>query len=159
VVERRYRRILEERASLPGLILIDGGKGHLNTVLQVLEDLGLEDISVAAIAKQFEQIFIKDESRPLILPEKSRGLHLLQEIRDEAHRFALRFHRGRRGKKISASLLDAVPGVGKKRKRILLTHFGSVEGIREASGEEITKVAGIGKKLALLIIKGLKSQE
>ncbi len=159
VVERRYRRILEERAKLPGLILIDGGKGHLNAALQVLEDLGLEDISLAAIAKQFEQIFIKDESRPLILPEESRGLRLLEEIRDEAHRFALRFHRGRRGKKISVSLLDTIPGVGDKRKQILLTHFGSVEDIRKASGEEIAKVAGIGKELALQIIKSLKSQK
>ncbi len=159
VVERRYRRILEEKGRLPGLILIDGGKGHLHAALQVLEDLGLGDISLAAIAKQFEQIFIKEESRPLILPEESRGLRLLQEIRDEAHRFALRFHRVRRGKKISASLLDTVPGGGEKRKQNLLTHFGSVEGIREASGEEIAKAAGIGKGLALQIKKGLKSQK
>lgn len=157
VVARRYQRILEERGGLPNLVLIDGGKGHLHSVLDVLDDLGLEEISVAAIAKQFEHIFIKDKSRPVILPRESRGLRLIQEIRDEAHRFAIEFHRGRRGKKISESVLDTIPGVGEKRKRILLTHFGSLEGIRKASAKEIAEVARIGQKLAWQIINRLKS--
>lgn len=153
VVARRYQRILEERGGLPDLVLIDGGKGHLRSVLDVLDNLGWEEIAVAAIAKQFEHLFIKDKSEPLVLPRESRGLRLIQGIRDEAHRFAIQFHRGRRGKKISASLLDAIPGVGEKRKRALLTHFGSLEGIRQASVKEIGELAGIGEKLAVQIIR------
>lgn len=158
VVARRYRRILEERGGLPDLILIDGGKGHLHSALGALENLGLEDISVVAIAKQFEHIFIKGESEPVILPREARGLRLIQEIRDEAHRFAVEFHRGRRRKKISASILDTIPGVGEKRKRLLLTNFGSLEGIRKVSVEEIAGVTGIGRKLASRIQKYLVLQ-
>jgi len=159
IVTRRYQRILEESGGLPDLVLIDGGKGHLSAALGVLENLGLEDaVSIAAIAKQFEHLFTKDESGPVILPRESRGLYLIQEIRDEAHRFAVEFHRSRRGKKVSASLLDGIPGVGEKRKQLLLNRFGSLKNLRKASVEEIAKVSGIGRKLALLIRRKLTAK-
>lgn len=157
IVARRYQRILEEKGSLPNLILIDGGKGHLRSVLDIMDSLGMEEISVVALAKQSEHLFIKGKSRPLILPRESPGLRLLQATRNEAHRFALQFHRKRRGKKVSESVLDAIPGVGEQRKQALLTRFGSLAGIRRASVDEIAEVVGVGKKLAEQIINRLKS--
>lgn len=151
IVARRYRRILGERGKLPHLVLIDGGKGHLRSALSALDDLGLGEIPVVALAKQFEHLFIKNEPGPLILPRESPGRQLIQKIRDEAHRFAIQFHRGRRERKVSESVLDAIPGLGEKRKRALLIHFGSLEALGKASPKEIAKVSGIGRKLSLAI--------
>lgn len=163
VVYRRFKRGLEERiflkeqgindkegkfSTFPDLILIDGGKGQLNAAEESLKELGLKYIPAIGIAKEFEHIFLPGKSGPLILPSNSPALHLIQRIRDEAHRFAVTFHRDLRGKRNLKSILDEIPGIGKVRKKALLKAFGSVKRIREASIEELKKVKGMNKKTA-----------
>lgn len=145
VVERAYSRRKEENKRMPDLVLIDGGKGQLNAALAALDGLGLK-LNTAALAKEFEHIFIPGREEPVILPKDSPALQLLQRIRDEAHRFALEYHRKLRGKKLTESALDGIEGIGEKKKRTLLRHFGSVEKIREAEVAEIEKVRGITRR-------------
>lgn len=156
VVRRRFQRGLQEReeqagdskfASFPDLVLIDGGKGQLKAALQVRDELGLI-IPFIALAERREEIYLEGRSDPVILPLDSPGLLLLRRIRDEAHRFAITYHRNLRGKASRSSVLDEIPGVGPKRKKDLLKHFGSVKRIREASLEELQQVPGISAKLA-----------
>ncbi|HXT36139.1 MAG TPA: excinuclease ABC subunit UvrC, partial [Chloroflexota bacterium] len=137
--------------SRPDLLLIDGGKGQLGAVMAVLKELGIEDQPVASLAKQHEEIFLPGRPQSILLPAGSQALFLVQRIRDEAHRFAITYHRSIRGKRGLESGLDLVPGIGPRRKKDLLRHFGSVAGIRKATLEEIAAVPGIGGKTALTI--------
>ena len=132
----------------PDLVLIDGGKGHLGAALQVFLELGINDIPLASLAKENEELFIPMMSEGIMLPRNSQGLYLVQRARDEAHRFAITFHRERRSKKSVQSALDLVPGIGPKRKRMLIRRFGSVRGVSNASVEEIASVPGMTLTLA-----------
>ena len=152
-VHRRYRRLLEEKQTLPNLILIDGGKGQLHFAYQALSELGIEETPVASIAKKEEHIFLQGQDDPLILQKTSPQLHLIQEIRDEAHRFALSYHRKRRSLRDFSSELDHIPGIGAKRKRRLLRNFGSVRGIGRATLEELAPF--VGEKVARAIKENL----
>ena len=151
VLRRRFRRYLadEDKWSIaPDLVLIDGGKGHLNAALEVMRGLGLGSIPTASLAKEREEIFIPGNPRPVALPQTSVALHLLQRVRDEAHRFALGYHKRLRHNQSIASALDSIPGIGPKRKKALLKKFGSVRGIKEASIDQLAAVEGMGGKLA-----------
>jgi excinuclease ABC subunit C len=145
VISRSYRRRKEEGKKMPDLVLVDGGKGQLNAARTALSRLGLS-LNTAGLAKEFEYIFLPDREAPIILPEDSPALQLLQRIRDEAHRFALGYHRKVRGKKMSESVLDDIKGIGEKKKRALLQYFGSVEKLKKAVILDIEKVPGISKK-------------
>ena len=136
---------------VPGLVIIDGGKGQLGVALDVMRNLGLRDIPVCGLAKQQEEIFVADVSESIMLPRQSEALYLVQRIRDEAHRFAITYHRQVRGKAAVQSALDVIPGVGPKRKRALLRKFGSVKAIREASVEEIAMTVGFTARLATAV--------
>lgn len=151
VLMRRYKRAKEEN-NLPDLIIVDGGKGHLNIALQVLRELNIITIDVIGLAKEegrhdrgmtHEQVFLPNIKDPIILRKTSPILFLLQQIRDEAHRFALAFHRQRRTKKTLKSAMDDIPGIGPVKRQRLLKYFGSVKKLREASAEELQKVPGI----------------
>ena len=135
----------------PKLVLIDGGKGHLGAALQVFLELGINDIPLASLAKENEELFIPDAQEPIVLPRNSQGLYLVQRARDEAHRFAITYHRKRRSKSAIKSSLDMVPGVGPRRRRQLLKKFGSVTKIRESSIEDIASTPGLTTKLAKTI--------
>jgi excinuclease ABC subunit C len=151
VLRRRFRRSLatnDKWSITPDLILIDGGKGHLNAALEVLKELGLNSIPAASLAKEKEEVFITGKTEPLDIPQTSAALYLLQRIRDEAHRFALGYHRRLRHKEITASALDGIPGIGPKRKKALLKKFGSVRGIKDATVGELSKVTGMSTNLA-----------
>ena len=151
VLRRRFRRYLaaeDKWSTVPDLVLIDGGKGHLNAALEVMKELGLNSIPAASLAKEREDVFIPGKSEPVDIPQTSATLHLLQRVRDEAHRFALGYHQRLRHKEGIASALDSIPGIGPKRKKALLKKFGSVQGIKEASMEEIATVEGMTSKLA-----------
>ncbi len=151
MLRRRFRRSLaadDKWATTPDLILIDGGKGHLNAALEVLRELKLNSIPAASLAKEKEDVFIAGKNEPLDIPQTSAALYLLQRIRDEAHRFALGYHQKLRHKEVIASTLDSVPGIGPKRKKALLKKFGSIRGIKGASIDELSTVTGITTKLA-----------
>jgi excinuclease ABC subunit C len=154
IVGRRYRRLLEENQQLPDLILIDGGKGQLSSACEALKELGLYGkISIAGIAKKLEEIYYPEDPLPLHISKKSQGLLLLQRIRDEAHRFAITFHRNKRSKSTIRTDLETLPGIGRETANKLLKQFKSVRKIREASLEDLEKV--VGKRRAALI-KNLK---
>jgi len=138
-------------AVMPDLLLIDGGKGHLGVALQVLKESGVDSISSASIAKENEEVFLPSRDNPIILPNSSQALYLLQRIRDEAHRFAITYHRKARQKSAVASVLDDVSGIGAKRKKALMRRFGSVSKIRDASIDELTEVDGMNKALAQIL--------
>jgi excinuclease ABC subunit C len=142
VVGRRYRRLLEEGKELPELVLIDGGKGQLGAASEALKELGLGDQPVASLAKQEELIFVRGRSAPIALPRASPVLQLVQRVRDEAHRFAIGFHRQVRSKRTLASELDEIPGVGPTKRKKLLTRFGSVRGVRGAGQTELAQTVG-----------------
>ena len=133
---------------VPSLVIIDGGKGHLNAVQQVFLELGITDIPLCSLAKQEEEIFLPHMPEPVLLQRGSQGLYMVQRIRDEAHRFAITYHRQRRSKAATHSALDDVPGVGPKRRRELLRRFGSVAGIREATLAEVATVPGMSASSA-----------
>jgi excinuclease ABC subunit C len=135
----------------PDLMIIDGGKGQLSAVLAVLDELGIEDQPIVSLAKQREELFLPERSDPVLLPPTSQALFLVQRIRDEAHRFAITYHRAVRGKRSLESSLDSVPGVGARRKRDLIRHFGSVSALRKADVDDIAGLPGIGPKTALAI--------
>jgi excinuclease ABC subunit C len=134
--------------ALPDLVIVDGGKGQLSAALDVMRNLGLKDVPLAGLAKQNEELFVQDLADPIVLPRTSQALYLVQRIRDEAHRFAITYHRQLRSKSGMQSALDSVPGIGPKRKRALLRKFGSLKGVREASVEEIASTVGFTKTLA-----------
>jgi excinuclease ABC subunit C len=158
VLRRRFRRAAlemeegtsadEARWRMPDLVLIDGGKGQVSAAKEVLDDLGLHDLPLAGIAKQREELFLPGVRDPVVLPATSAALQLVQRLRDEAHRFAITYHRTLRGRRQTRSAFDELPGVGPKRRRALLRAFGSVRRIREASVEELAAVPGIGRGLA-----------
>ncbi len=141
-MERRFKRLLEEQATLPDLLMVDGGKGQLSSAVEVLNGLGLTSQPVIGLAKQLEEVFLPGRSDPELLPKASGGLRLLQQIRDEAHRFAITFHRSLRDKRTLQTELDLIEGVGKKRAKELLEAFGSVQGVRFASREQLVEVVG-----------------
>jgi excinuclease ABC subunit C len=142
VVLRRYRRVLERGGPFPDLVLIDGGKGQLSAAYAALEELGLSSLVAVGLAKKEELVFTRDRDEPLALPRSSPALLLLEQVRDEAHRFAVTFHRQARRMRDLRSELDAVPGVGPRRRRALLTAFGSLAGLRRASREDLTAIVG-----------------
>jgi excinuclease ABC subunit C len=134
--------------AVPDLVIVDGGKGQLSTAVGVMEDLGITDVPLAGLAKRFEELFVPGRSDPIVLPRRSQALYLVQRIRDEAHRFAITYHRDVRGKQALRSELDEVAGIGPGRKRVLLKRFGSVRRIREASVDEVAATPGISRDLA-----------
>jgi excinuclease ABC subunit C len=142
VVGRRYRRLLEEGKELPDLVLIDGGKGQLGAAIEALEELGLGDQPVASLAKKEELIFVRGRQDPLALPRSSPVLQLVQRVRDEAHRFAVGFHRQARKKRTLHSALDDIPGIGPAKRRKLLSAFGSLRGVKGATEAELATVVG-----------------
>lgn len=153
-LQRRYQRLKKEEAQMPDVLIIDGGKGQLTQAQEVLEELQITDILLLGIAKGvtrkpgLETLILPDTGEELVLPANSAALHLLQHIRDEAHRFAITGHRARRGKKRTQSVLEEIPGVGPKRRKELLRHFGGIQEIGRASVEEIAKVSTISRAMA-----------
>ena len=170
MLRRRFKRLAEARAERekispeadteagsdtsawgiePDLVIIDGGKGHLSAALEVLLELGLDDIPLSALAKENEWLFVPHTSEPIELPRNSQGLYLVQRIRDEAHRFAITYHRNLRSKSSLKSTIDTVTGIGPKRKRMLLRRFGSIQGIKDAPVDDIAAVPGLTRSLAI----------
>jgi excinuclease ABC subunit C len=154
VLARRYQRISAQAGKIPDLILIDGGKGQAKIASAVLNDLGLHQVCVVGVAKGAErkpgeeELILESESRSLQLAPSHPGLHLIQAIRDEAHRFALVGHRARRGKARTTSMLNEIPGIGAKRRQALIEHFGGLRGVQAAALDDIAKVEGISRPLA-----------
>ena len=161
VLDRRYRKIVEGEGRLPDLVLIDGGKGQVSAAYQVLGELGLSDLPMIGVAKGeerkagLEQLIFPERSEPLRLSADNPGLHLIQQIRDEAHRFAISGHRNRRAKTRNRSTLEDIAGVGSKRRQRLLSRFGGLKGVASASIEELAQVEGISRKLAETIYQQL----
>lgn len=172
VLTRRFRRYLDDQASLsgegallvdpttgtarrfayaPGLVVVDGGAPQVAAAQAALDELGITGVPLCGLAKRLEEVWLPGEEFPVILPRASEGLFLLQRARDEAHRFAITHHRGRRSKSMVESLLDDVPGLGELRRKALITHFGSLRKLRAARWEEIAAVPGIGPKTALAV--------
>ncbi len=139
----------------PQLVVVDGGAPQVNAAAAVLADLAITEVAVCGLAKRLEEVWLPDQDVPVILPRQSEGLYLLQRLRDEAHRFAISFHRQRRSKRMTASGLDAVPGLGEVRRKALLRRFGSVKRLSQASAEEIAQVPGIGPRTAGAIVAAL----
>jgi excinuclease ABC subunit C len=150
VVLRRYRRVLEAGGPFPDLIVIDGGKGQLNAAYSALEELGLGRLMATGIAKKEELLFTRDSADAIALASDSPALLLIQRIRDEAHRFAVTFHRRARTRRDLRSELDAVTGIGPRRRKALLTAFGSLAGVRRATREELVRVVGAKSADAVL---------
>ncbi|MEO5907465.1 MAG: excinuclease ABC subunit UvrC [Saprospiraceae bacterium] len=143
VVERRYKRMLEENQKLPDLIIIDGGKGQLSAAMEAISVIGIRDqVTVIGIAKKLEEIYFPGDSIPLYIDKKSESLRLIQQVRNEAHRFAITFHRNTRSKKFTTTELTGIKGVGEKTAEKLLKHFGSVKKMKLASEDELIKVVG-----------------
>ena len=172
VLARRFRRYLDDRAGArdiegmaidpdtgrprrfaypPNLVVVDGGLPQVNAARAALAELGIDDVALVGLAKRLEEVWIPGNEFPVILPRASEGLYLLQRVRDEAHRFAITFHRQRRSKAMTASALDDIPGLGEVRRKALLRHFGSVKRLKEASVEQIREVPGIGAALGATI--------
>jgi len=146
VLTRRFKHISQAKdtwAILPDLVLIDGGKGQLNAARAAMKEAGADSIPTTSLAKENEEIFIPDKPKPIILSRSSQGLQLLQRLRDEAHRFAIGYYQKIHRGETFTSALDAIPGIGPKRKRALLRKFGSVQAIKEASAEELASVSGM----------------
>jgi excinuclease ABC subunit C len=150
VVGRRYKRVLEDGGPFPDLIVIDGGKGQLNAAYEALEGVGLANLVAIGLAKKEELVFVRDSEQPIALDPHGAALRLLQRIRDEAHRFAVTFHRQARASRDLTSALDAIPGIGARRRKALLTRFGSVNGVRRATREELTTVVGARAARAII---------
>lgn len=155
VVRRRFQRLLREGAPLPDLLLIDGGRGQLAAARRALEEIGLEELPLASIAKREEEIFVRGRGDPLLLDRGSPALHLVQRLRDEAHRFAIRHHRRARGRRSLGSTLTEIAGVGEATARRLLRRFGSVAGVRRAALEDL--VAEVGRARAEAVRRGLRA--
>jgi excinuclease ABC subunit C len=167
VVSRRLTGTLrkgEAFAELPDLILVDGGKGQLNAALEAIVESGKWKVesrepAVIGLAKRHEEIFLPGRPDPILLPRNSKALHLLQRLRDEAHRFAITFHRASRGKTMRASVLNEVPGIGPKRRRALIKHFGSMEKIRQATAEELESAPAMSKPAAEAVYRALHQEQ
>ena len=175
VITRRFKRYLEEKdidvaeataqggsrpkfAYPPQLVVVDGGKPQVNAAARALRELGITDVALCGLAKRLEEIWLPNNSEPIIFPRHSEALYLLQKIRDEAHRFAINFHRSKRSKVMLESLLDQISGLGEVRRKSLLAHFGSVTALKSATLLELSAVPGIGEKMAQTIIDQIKSQ-
>ena len=175
VITRRFKRYLEEKdidvaeataqggsrpkfAYPPQLVVVDGGKPQVNAAAKALRELGITDVALCGLAKRLEEIWLPNNSEPIIFPRHSEALYLLQKIRDEAHRFAINFHRSKRSKIMLESLLDQISGLGEVRRKSLLAHFGSVTALKSATLLELSAVPGIGEKMAQTIIDQIKSQ-
>lgn len=162
---RRYTRLMKGEGVVPDVLLIDGGRGQLHEAEKVLEDLQVEGVLLASVAKGptrkpgLEQLFLSGRERPLILPQDSPALHLIQQIRDEAHRFAITGHRQRRAKARNTSPLEEVPGLGPKRRQALLKHFGGLQGVTRAGVEDLASVPGISRELASRIYGFFHAEE
>ncbi|MEO5814478.1 MAG: excinuclease ABC subunit UvrC [Gemmatimonadaceae bacterium] len=159
VVGRYFQRRLDEERPLPDLVLIDGGKGQLNAAADKLKELGLGALPIASLAKRDEEIFLLGKSEPLRLPRRSPALRMLQQARDEAHRFAITFQRKRRSVRTITSELLRIPGIGDNKRRLLLTTFGSVQAIRDATPEQIASVPGFSLKSAARIQDALRASD
>jgi excinuclease ABC subunit C len=161
VLSRRYERVNAEAGKIPDLVLIDGGKGQVSAAKAAMVELGMNDIAVVGIAKGparkpgLEELIIESEARTLQLAPSHPGLHLIQAIRDEAHRFAIVGHRARRGKARTRSMLNEIPGIGAKRRQALIEHFGGLRGVQAAAIDDIAKVEGISRPLAERIYRHL----
>ncbi|MGX1807056.1 excinuclease ABC subunit UvrC [Nocardia sp. NPDC055321] len=142
----------------PNLYVVDGGAPQVNAAAEVLDELGITDVAVIGLAKRLEEVWVPNEPDPVIMPRTSESLYLLQRVRDEAHRFAITFHRSKRSRRMTASALDAVPGLGATRKTALVTHFGSVAKLKQATVEQITEVPGIGKATAKAVLAALSTE-
>ena len=151
-VERYFRRQRDEGKVLPDLTVVDGGKAQLTAAVTALDDAGISGVSVAALAKKQEQIFLPGQSEPVSLDRRNRALHLLQRIRDEAHRFAVGYNRKLRSRRTIRSELGEIPGIGPHRQTVLLRRFGSLKGVKEASKEDIARVPGFSKALASRVL-------
>ena len=165
VLRRRFKRLATARAAeqtgdtalvevdsfgvIPDLVLIDGGKGQLSAALEVFLEMGIDDVPLASLAKENEELFVPHTPEPIVLPQNSQALHLVQRIRDEAHRFAITFHRNLRSKDSLKSPIDNVTGIGPKRKRMLMRRFGTLKGIKEAAVDDIASVPGMTRSLAI----------
>jgi excinuclease ABC subunit C len=156
VVKRYFTRRLEEDRPLPDLVLIDGGKGQLNAAAAALESLSLGAMPIVGLAKREEELFLLGRPDPLRLPRRSPALRVLQQARDEAHRFAITFQRKRRSLRTMTSELLRVPGIGEAKRRQLLEAFGSLQGVRDASPEAIAALPGFGRKTADRIVEALQ---
>jgi excinuclease ABC subunit C len=142
----------------PDLLLIDGGKPQLNAVRAVLDELGMSHVPLASLAKREEELWRPGWDEPVVLPSGSPSLYLVKRVRDEAHRFAVEYHRELRGKAMTASVLDEIPGVGPKRKKALLKHFGGIRKLRAASAEEIAGVPGVTRDVAEAVAEALRGE-
>jgi len=143
----------------PNLYVVDGGAPQVNAASAVLEELGITDVAVIGLAKRLEEVWVPAEPDPIIMPRNSEGLYLLQRVRDEAHRFAIAYHRSKRSKRMTASVLDSVPGLGEHRRKALVTHFGSIARLKEATVDQITAVPGIGVATAAAVLEALRPEE
>jgi excinuclease ABC subunit C len=159
VVQRYFRRRLEEKKALPDLAVIDGGKGQLGAAVEALDSLELKQLPLVALAKREEEVFVRGRSEPLRLPRRSPALRLLQRLRDEAHRSAVTYNRKRRTIRTVTSELLRIPGVGPNRRRALLATFGSLQGVREASPEAIAAVPGFSTASAERILAALRASD
>jgi excinuclease ABC subunit C len=161
VLTRRYERVTAEAGKIPDLILIDGGKGQVGAARSALADLGLHQVCVVGVAKGperkpgDEELILESDARSMQLAPSHPGLHLIQAVRDEAHRFAIVGHRARRGKARTKSMLNEIPGIGAKRRQALIEHFGGVRGVQAAAVDDIAKVEGISRPLAERIYRHL----
>ncbi|WP_433566449.1 excinuclease ABC subunit UvrC [Nocardia sp. CA-151230] len=140
----------------PNLYVVDGGAPQVNAAAEVLDELGITDVAVIGLAKRLEEVWVPNEADPVIMPRTSEALYLLQRVRDEAHRFAITFHRSKRSRRMTESVLDSVPGLGSARKTALVTHFGSVAKLKQATVEQITEVPGIGVATAKAVLAALQ---
>jgi excinuclease ABC subunit C len=163
VLYRRYSKIQETPERIPDLILIDGGKGQLSAAIEVLERLNLHEVDIFGLAKardeKEERVFLPGAPEAIQLPPASAAMHLLQRIRDEAHRFAVTYHRKLRGQEMISSMLDEIDGIGETRKRALLRHFGSLDRIRHATLEDLEKVSELGRPLARRLFNLFSAKE
>ena len=170
VIHRRFARYADERdrppaneaegerrrfAYPPNLVVVDGGPPQVAAAARAMDELGVVDVSLCGLAKRLEEVWLPEQDEPVIMPRTSEGLYLLQRVRDEAHRFAIAYHRQKRSKSMTTSALDNVPGLGETRRKALLKHFGSVKRLRQATPDEIAKVPGIGPKTAVTIAAAL----
>ena len=156
-VSRHFGRLLNEKRPLPDLLMVDGGKGQLSSAIEALISVNAPPLPMLGLAERNEEIYIPGRSEPIVLDRRDYALRLLQSIRDEAHRFAITYHRNLREKRIQASLLDDIPGVGAVRKRELLRAFGSLHSLKKADADEIARrVPGTGLAVAEKIVEYLQ---
>ncbi|MGI0086330.1 MAG: helix-hairpin-helix domain-containing protein, partial [Nitrososphaerales archaeon] len=164
MVGRRFRRLVEpetvggkkaRKKDPPDLVVIDGGKGQLNTVIDQMHREGVFGIPTVALAKREELLFVPKRALPIRLSRDSEALHILQHVRDEAHRFGITYHRMLRGRNVTASSLDEIEGIGETRKRNLLAHYGSINSIKNSTVDQISQAGGVSKKLAQIILASL----